>query len=176
MRIRPAPIRKRRGARSIILGVVWLTAASGCHEPRHQYGVMPRDGEELPILDLVTGTHSHETQAMQVVIRDAPTLAQVPIIDVPVDFASQMLLVVTLGRVTSDQYLVTIDRVWREGGRLRVKTTVQAPPPGAPVAMASPYCIAVVPRCDLNVAGFSTRPPPRTRSWEQSTPPEKLGG
>ncbi len=176
MRIRPATTRIQLSALTFFVGTASLLAAAGCHEPRHQYGVMPQDGEELPILDLVTGTHSHETQGMQVVIRDAPTLAQVPIVDVPVDFASQMLLVVTLGRVTSDQYLVTIDRVWREGGRLRVKTTVQTPPPGAPVAMASPYCIAVVPRCDLNVAGFSPRPPTRTRSWEQSTPPEKLGG
>jgi hypothetical protein len=132
----------------------------------------PADGDELPILHQVQGTHSHETRAMQLVIRDPATLAQVPLADVPVDFAREMLLVVTLGRVTSDRCSVAIDRVWREEGHLRVSTVVTPPPAGAAIAMASPYCIAVVPRCDLNVAGFSPEPPARERTWDQSTVPE----
>ena len=135
---------------------------------------MPAEGDELPILRQIHGTHSHETRAMQLVIRDAATLAQVPLTDVPVDFSSEMLLVVTLGRVTSDQYSVNIDRVWREGPSLRVSSTVSAPPPGAPLVMASPYCIAVVPRCDLNITGFMPIPPKRVRPWQQSAPPQKL--
>ena len=113
---------------------------------------------------------------MQLVVRDTETLAQVPLGDVPVNFAEEMLLVVTLGRVTSDEYSVNIDRVWREGARLRVDVNVEAPESTGRVAMASPYCIAVVPRCDLNVADFSATVPKRVRSWEQSTPPEKWGG
>lgn len=132
---------------------------------------LPLEGQELPILHRAAGTHSHETRAMQLVIRDPATLAQVPLEDVPVDFAEEMLLVVTLGRVTSDRYSIDIARVWREGNRLRVETAVTSPAPGSPVMMASPYCIAVVPRCDLNVADFETEPPQRERSWEVSEPP-----
>jgi hypothetical protein len=121
-----------------------------------------------------TGTHSHETRALQLVVRDTQTLAQIPLADVPVDFSEEMLLIVTLGRMTSDQCGVRIERVWRERDRLRVKLAVHAPT-SAPPVMASPYCIAVVPKCDLDIAEFSARPPPRARSWEQSSPPENWG-
>lgn len=159
------------------LGLIAVSLlASGCHQSRFVSSAMPADGEELPILYRVQGVHSHETRAMRVVVRDAATLAQIPIADVPVDFSTQMLLIVTLGRVTSDLYTVDIPRVWREKGRLRVETLLRAPPPGAPVSMASPYCIVVVPQCDLNVADFMTRPPVRDRSWQQSEPPKDWGG
>lgn len=147
----------------------------GCHQPRTTTGVMPAPGEELPILHKINGVHSHETRAMQLVVRDLATLAQVPLTDVPVDFKDEMLLVVTLGRVTSDQYSIDIRRVWREGGVLRVETSVLAPGAGVATAMSSPYCIAVVPRCDLNVAEFANTPPARERSWQQSEPPTNWG-
>ncbi len=160
----------------------WLSRAAfilaaalsgGCHELRDDLHFTPADGEELPILRQTHGAHCHEVRAMQLVIRDAATLAKVPLVDVAVDFSREMLLVVTLGRVTSDQYSVSVDRVWREGPRLRVAATVNSPPPGVPTVTASPYCIAVVPKCHLNVVDFSPQPPPRTRSWQQSQPPER---
>lgn len=126
----------------------------------------------MPILRQVQGTHCHETLAMQLVIRDQATLARIPLQDLEVDFREEMLLIVTLGRVTSDQYSVRIGRVWRQKHELRVSVTVETPPVGAPIVMASPYCIAVIPRCDLNVAGFSPEPPRRSRSWGQSPLPE----
>jgi hypothetical protein len=110
---------------------------------------------------------------MQIVVRDPAMLARIPLADVSVNFTDEMLLIVTLGRVTSDRYAVDVTRVWRERGKLRAEVTVTSPAAGTPVAMASPYCIVVVPRCDLNVADFVVEPPQRTRSWEQSTPPEK---
>ena len=149
-----------------------LLVAVGCREEHMEISPMPEDGMELAILNHVAGTHSHETRAMQIVIRDMATLAQMPLVDVPVNFATEMLLVVTLGRVNSDQFSVSIDRVFRDGNQLRVATTIRRPPPGVPMVMASPFCIAVVPRCDLNVAGFSAEPPIRVRSWQQSPPPE----
>ncbi|HVP11480.1 MAG TPA: hypothetical protein VMV94_09875 [Phycisphaerae bacterium] len=161
--------RLRQGA--LLSLAVWML--TGCHDLRDQAAPMPAEGDELPILRQVHGTHCHETRAMQLVIRDPATLAQVPLTDVPVDFSQEMLLIVTLGRVPSDLYTVNIDRVWREGPHLRVSSTVTSPPPGAPLVMASPYCIAVVPRCDLNIHGFSPRPPARVRPWQQSAPPEK---
>lgn len=162
--------------RKSLLAVVSSLVAYGCHQGRFVDVPMPADGDELPILYRVQGVHSHETRALRVVVRDAATLAQIPIADVPVDFRTQMLLVVTLGRVTSDLYSVDVSHVWRERGKLRVETTVHAPPAGAPVSMASPYCIVVIPRCDLNVAEFDARPPSRDRSWQQSEPPKDWGG
>jgi len=147
----------------------WLAA---CHHPPHPGVAPPADGEELTILQHIQGTHSHETRPMRLVIRDTSTLAQVPLTAVTVDFNKEMLLVVTLGRVTSDQVAVAIRRVWRERGRLKAEIDVTPPPRGAPLAMSTPFCVAVIPRCDLNVEGFSVVPPARERSWEQSPPPE----
>jgi len=143
----------------------------GCRDLREGVHSLPPDGGELPILRHHAGAHCHETRAMQLVIRDPATFARIPLCDVFVDFSEEMLLIVTLGRVTSDQFTVSIDRVRREGHELRVGLTIASPPPNAPVVMASPYCIAIVPHCDLNVADFSLAPPTRIRSWQQSPPP-----
>jgi hypothetical protein len=159
---------------SRISGVVVGLLCLGCHEQRFGSRPAPAEGEELPILEQYQGTHSHETRAMQLVVRDPQTLAQVPLIDMPVNFNEEMLLIVTLGQVTSDQHAVRIDRVWREAGRLRVSVQMQTPSTPPTVTMASPYCVAVVPRCDLNVADFLATPPKRERSWNQSPPPAGL--
>lgn len=168
-----APLSTRSVKRSIgvLLTLGVLFPSVGCHEARVGMHELPADGEELEILRQTQGTHSHESRAMQLVIRDAATLARIPLVDVPVDFSKEMLLIVTLGRTPSDRFAVSIDRVYREGSRLRVETAVQYPPPNSPVAMAAPYCIAVIPKCDLNVANFNPEPPTRIRSWHQSTPP-----
>lgn len=158
---------------STITGVWFMSLlvfGSGCRSRTADIRLLPAEGEELPILHQDSGKHSHETRAMQLAIRNPAALALVPLHDVPVDFRQEMVLIVTLGRVPSDQYAVRIDRVWREGHKLRVATTVQTPPPNAPVRMASPYCIAVIPRCDLNVVDFDAEPPSRDRSWGQSEP------
>lgn len=162
-----------RAAGVTILGMVLLASTGACREYSDGIREVPLDGDELPILRQVCGTHSHETQAMRVVVRDPGTLARIPIQDVPVDFSHEMVLIVTLGRVTSDQYRVAVERVWRDGPTLRVRIIVSSPPAGSPTAMASPFCIAVVPHCDLNVAGFATEPPGRAPSWQQSPLPER---
>ncbi len=141
---------------------------SGCLDPGGGERPLPVDGEDLPILRQFAAAHSHETRAMQVVVRDLATLAKIPLHDVPVDLEEEMLLIVTLGRVHSDNYAVQIDRVWREGHHILVSVSVTTPDPGLPMTMASPYCIAVVPRCDLNVQDFDPEPPFRRRSWGQS--------
>ncbi|MCZ6683455.1 MAG: protease complex subunit PrcB family protein, partial [Planctomycetota bacterium] len=84
---------------------------------------------------------------------------------------TEMLLVVTLGRRTSDRYEVRVSRVWRDRGVLRVEVSVQQPAPGGPIAVSSPYCVAVIPKCIFNVADFDHDPPDRTRTWQQSAPP-----
>ena len=79
-----------------------------------------------------------------------------------------MVLIVTLGRMPSDQYRVRIDGVRRDRGQLIADVRIVEPPANMPLAIASPFCVAVVPRCDLPVRGFSTRPPSRQRTWTQS--------
>lgn len=148
--------RMRRSRTSISL---IAALACGCHEIRPDRAPLLPDGEHLPILNQVAGTYSREDRPMRLVIRDAAMLAQVPLVDVPVDFRKEMLLVITLGRRLSDQYRVQINRVWRDGGLLKVDYTVVAPDGNPPLAISSPFCIAVVPRCDLNVEGFSATIP-----------------
>ncbi len=158
-----------------------VLAPYGCNQPGGMTSDAPSEGEELPIIAQLQDAHSHELEPMQLVIRDAGAYARIPLREMDVDFSREMLLVVTLGQRLSDQYSVRIDRVWREGGKLQVETEITRPPPGAPPVFASPYCIAKVRRCDLNVAGFSPAPPARTRTWGQSeyggdTPPlDRLG-
>ena len=159
---------------SYILGLLMIWGAIGCNSSS---GGIEEAGspavEEFPILRSRNGPHSHENRAMQLVVRDAATLARVPIVDIPVDFNHEMLLIVTLGRVMSDQYSVEIDRVWREKSKVHVSTRVTQPAASATPTLATPYCIAVVPRSDLNVAGFLATPPPRDRSWGASEAPTK---
>lgn len=157
---------------SYIIGLL-ATIIGGC-QPNE--GVSQGGNEEpveIPILRSAHGAHSHERRAMQLVIRDPATLAKVPIVDIPVNFDQEMLLVVTLGQVMSEEYAVVIDRVWQERSKVRVSTRVTQPSPGASPSIATPYCIAVVPRSDLNVAGFSATPPSRSRTWGTSETPKK---
>lgn len=162
-----------RLASSYIASLLLVVGPIGCNQ---QEGMQQANSEsivELPILRSRNGLHSHENRAMQLVIRDPATLARVPIVDVPVNFDREMLLIVTLGRVMSDQYSVEIDRVWREKSKVRVSTRVTQPAPGASPAIATPYCIVVVPRSDLNVEGFLATPPKRERSWGTSEAPKQ---
>lgn len=162
-----------RFASSYIAGLLLFLGVVGCNREGGIEQATSESTVELPILRSRNGVHSHENRAMQLVVRDAATLARIPIVDVPVNFDREMLLIVTLGRVMSDQYTVEIDRVWREKSKVRVSTRVTQPPAGAPPAIATPYCIAVVPRSDLNVSGFATSPPRRERSWGASEAPKK---
>jgi len=151
-----------------------LIGAGGCDDPAAHVRMMPEDGSDLPILRHAEGAHSHETTVLRVVIRDAETWSQLQVAEMPIDFEREMALVVTLGSVMSDRCRIVIERVWREGHRIRVRTRTISPPPDAPLEPAAPYFIAVVPRCDLNVEGFSATLPRRNRPWVQSPPPGGL--
>ncbi|MFQ5425153.1 MAG: hypothetical protein ACE5F9_14405 [Phycisphaerae bacterium] len=154
------------------VAVVVFGLVVGCNGMRQGPVVaIPGNGEELPILRHYAGAHCHEMQPTQFVVRSESEWARVQLRDIDVDFNTEMVLVVTLGRRSSDQFAVDIDRVWRDGGVLHADVLVRAPPPGTPVRLSSPYCMVVLPRCDLNVAGFDPEPPYRTRTWSQSPPP-----
>lgn len=145
-----------------------LVAATGCSLNDGQAVPLPPDGDAIPILRQWSRTHSHEPRALRLAIRDAADLAMIPLDEFDVDFSQEMVLIVTLGRMPSDQFRVQIDGVRRERGQLIADITVVEPPPHTPMEIATPYCVAIIPRCDLPVRGFAIRPPPRRRTWTQS--------
>lgn len=144
-------------------GVLAL-AGPGCTTGDQRVEVQSTALEELPVAWQKSGTYSRIGRMTHVVARDARTLAQLPIAEVPVDFTTQMVLIVGLGPTPTDQIGVRITRVWREGSRIRVQERRIHPgvehSPG--LEPASPWTIAVVPKSDANVEGFTTRVPPGT--------------
>lgn len=154
----------------MLMLVAFACFGCSCVDSTEGVSQIPANGDDLPILREFVRVHSHETRAMRLVIRDSAALAKVPLEQIPIDFNREMMLVITLGRVPSDRYRVRIDRVYRDGGELRVESSVVQPPEDSPLVPSSPYCIAVVPKCDLNVAQFSSNPPSRQRTWTQSEP------
>lgn len=146
----------------LLVGVL-LSAAVGCSWD--EQAVRQESGsDELPIVWQKSGTYSRMSRMTHVVVRDAQTLARIPIAEVPVDFDTQMVLIVGLGPTPSNELGVRITRVWQQGSRIRVQE--RRIHPGAEHAPglepASPWTIAVVPKSDLNVEGFQTRVPPGT--------------
>ena len=117
--------------------------------------------EDLPILWEASGTWSHVTRPVRIVAYDAATLAQVPVTEVPVDFETQMVLITALGPTLGEDIGVKITRVWREGPRVRVQE--QRIHPGlersAGLERSSPWSVVVVPRCELEVEGYTSRVP-----------------
>jgi len=128
----------------------------GCETTPRQHATVhvPR---EFPVLWEQYETYSRIVRPLRVVVRDRQTLAQLPITEIPVDFENQMVLVAALGRTGSAQVGVRITKVWQDADLIRVQ--VNSLHPGnekqGGLAPASPCHIVVVPRSDLNVAGFS---------------------
>lgn len=129
---------------------------------------LPPDGVALPILRQWTKPHCHENRPLRLTIRNERGLSQIPLEDFDVNFDEEMLLIVTLGRTYSDQYQIRFGELRRDGGELVPEVIVIEPPASSALTVACPYGVAVVPRCDLKVRGFSNRPPKRIRSWSQS--------
>lgn len=142
------------------LGFCALTFLAACHGGRERF---PSAGspDDFPIQWQTQGTYSNIARPIRVVARDAVTLAQLPIAEIPVDFQKQMVLVAALGPATSDQVGIRIGRVWKEGSRIRVQVNTLHPGDDkrGGLMRTSPYHIVVIPRSNLNVEGFSSRVP-----------------
>lgn len=143
-------------------GIGLLCLLCGCHADRAGTARAPAPGEDLPILWEASGSYSRLSRSVRIVARDRATLAQIPLVDVPVDFDSQMVLLAALGPVPHDGLGIRIKRVWREGSRIRVAERHVHPGPNQPTrtTAASPWTAVVVPRSDLNVEGYAPRVPP----------------
>ncbi len=141
--------------------VFLLIGLSGCSTSQPTDSREAGTQEDLPILWQESGTYSRITRRTHLVARDPIELAKLPITEVPVDFKTQMVLVVGLGPSPTNELAVRIARVWREGSRIRVQERRIHPGTmrSQGVEPASPWTIAVVPRSDLNVEGYVTQVP-----------------
>lgn len=117
--------------------------------------------EDLPIIWQQGGTNSRLRRPIRLLARDAETLADIPLAEVPVDWNEHMVLVHGLGPTPTAQNAVTIVRVWREGSVIKVQERQIHPGPDAVAtgAPGSPWTIAIIPRSDWNVEGYSTSLP-----------------
>jgi len=116
---------------------------------------------EFPIAAQKSGSYSRLGRSVRIVARDAATLAQFSLGELPVDFSTQMVLVAGLGPTPSSDLGIRITRVWQQDSRVRVQETQIHPGTDEPVGLnpASPWTMAVVPRSDLNVEGYSLAVP-----------------
>jgi hypothetical protein len=146
---------------SLLPPLTLILASSACTAGRARGSADLAPIEDLPIVWQKSGTYSRIARTIRVVARDPETLARVPISEVPVDFKSQMVLIVGLGPTPSNELGVRVGRVWRQGSQIRVQE--RRIHPGAESSgrsePASPWTMAVVPKSDLNVEGFQTRVP-----------------
>jgi hypothetical protein len=154
---------RRRVLPAFALAAILCTGLAlwSCAERRTGAAIAPAPVEELPILWEEWGQYSRLSHGARLVIRDRATLSQVPITEVPVDFASQMVLVAALGPTPNPELGVRIRRVWRQDGEIRVTERFIHPgsTDGAPPRRASPWTIVVVPRSADNVRGYSSHVP-----------------
>lgn len=143
----------------VVLCLVFPTG--GCSMQRSPEMGGASSPEDIPILWQSSGTFSPIGRKVRVLARDAATLAQFPLTEIPVDFRTQMVLIAGLGPTPSSQQGIRIVRVWREGARIKVQE--RSIHPGAEQASglepASPWTAVVIPRSDLNVEGYVTRVP-----------------
>ena len=141
------------GPRALIIALA--SSMLGCTTvPREQPDVVP--GDEWPIDWQVTGLHSSYASPERVLIRNSVDLARYPLVDVPVDFDTQMVLIVLSGKMRTHSVGVRIAHIVYEGDRLRPVIHRFRTSDADPAAVTTaPYCIAVIRRTDLNVEGFS---------------------
>ncbi len=139
----------------------WAVLAGGCSQAPMAGGGDIADRQELPILRSQAGTYANFARPLRLAIRDAGTLAMVPVDVGPVDFQREMVLLAALGPTPSPEYGIRIRRVWRDGSELRARIEKRFPEADLPrrTTPANPYHLIVVPRCDRNVRGFPVKPP-----------------
>lgn len=162
--------------RDPFLATVGLLLCSGCEFGGRQES--PSPPEDIPILWRASGTYSHLTKRIRVAVRDPAALAQLPLTEIPVDFETQMVLVAGLGPTVSDELGLRINRVWREGSKIRVEECRihPGPEPKAGANPASPWTVAIIPRSDLNVEGYTDMVPKGAVSGTTGISPPSIPG
>lgn len=157
---------------AVVVGSLFL--CGGCQFGGRQDN--PPSAEDIPILWQASGAHSHLTRRVRVVARDPAVLAQLPLAEIPVNFETQMVLVAGLGPTATDELGVRIDRVWREGSKIRVqeRRIHPGPEPKAGLSPASPWTAVIIPRSDFNVEGYTNSVPKGAVSGTAEIPPPPI--
>ena len=144
----------------------FIPSIAGCYSNRGPDLHEPRlanagYGDDLPILAEVSQIRSGIAKPLRIVIYDYSSLAQFPLLELDVDFSTQMVLLAAMGPASSEHCKTRIESVWIEGGEVQVEITEVYPDAGdkRTPAIASPLHAVVVPRCELPVAGFTSRIP-----------------
>jgi len=140
-----------------MLILLTLMTVVGCSWPMSAGVSAYQEPDEFPILWQKAGSYCNRKTPLRLVARNRAEMAACPIGRVPVDFRREMVLAATMGRVTSDQYMIRIHRVWREGSEIKVDVRIYRPRPTthSSIQLACPYHVVVVPRSNLNVQDFS---------------------
>jgi len=122
-----------------------------------------RDNQELPVLWEHSGHDDRIKTQVRYIAHDAQALAKIPLVDVPVDFETQMVLIASPGPVRSPDVTIRIRRLWTAGPRIRSQIEVIHPTAQQkrPLKLFSPYHLIVVPKSDRNVEGFTSSLPKR---------------
>jgi hypothetical protein len=131
---------------------------AGCGDPRPS-APLPPDGGEIAVRRQFIRNDSREDRAFRVVIRNRRDWAALPLLDVPIDFDTEMALVVAMGRRIGKPYSLRVGRVWRDNRQIRVELVPNEQDPDAAATVAAPFAIAIIDRCDLNVEGFKEGSP-----------------
>jgi hypothetical protein len=118
-------------------------------------------GDSSPLRTIAEGAFSGITQARQEVIKDQAAWSKLwrqhnrkaqPAGKVPeIDFAKEMVLVVTMGQQRTGGYAIEIVKVESAKGRLRISVNHQSPPPGAMViqVLTAPFHMVAVAKSEL---------------------------
>lgn len=156
----------RRSYQLAVILAICVAGMGGCvsskrpaHDPQLLSGVAY--GDNVPILSELAQLQTRIAKPLRIAIYDYPSLSQFPLLELDVDFSTQMVLLAAMGPASSRDCEIHIDRVWMGDHRLEVDVTEYYPESDAPrsPAIASPIHAVVIPRSELPIAGFTSRIP-----------------
>ncbi len=118
-------------------------------------------GDDLPILGELSQSQTRIAKPLRIVIYDYPSLSQFPLLELDVDFDSQMVLLAAMGPASSRSCRIEIESVWMGDRKIEVDVTEIYPDSDdqKSPAIVSPIHAVVVPRSELPVSGFTSRIP-----------------
>ncbi len=155
----------------VVAAIACCGVLGGCTVAPRADSARIADGQELAVLREQARTFSSIDRQLRLVFHDAGSLAMLPVNAGPVDFDREMVLLAALGPTRSEDSAVRIRRLWRDGSVLRAEVQISHPVASALSAgtPASPYHLVVVPRSDLNIAGWTAAATPRVLAGRRPT-------
>ncbi len=150
----------------ILILVVCVALAGGCfstRDPQRNRQVFQEvsTDQDFPVFDELSLGQTSIVRPLRLVIYDFASLSQFPLLNLNVDFKTQMVLLAAMGPASSEQCAIEITGAWRDGDRVRVEIQEFYPDADSPhrPGIVSPLHAIVVPRCELPIEGFTSRIP-----------------